>query len=77
MSDERAKGRGGPGRGQGRKPLNKVAREKLNVRIDHDLRTLITWHANAREQTVTESVNQLLAEALRTKEVDAEAQEVL
>ena len=74
---ERAKGRGGPGRGQGRKPRNKIARDKLNVRLDPDLRILVQWHANAREQTVTESVNQLLAEALHSKEVDAEAQEVL
>ena len=64
--------RGVPNPGAGRKPISPAGRRAaVHVTFDPDLRRLVQWHAAARGNTFSESVNVLLAEALTTHEVEA------
>ena len=78
MTEQRKRGRppGGDNPNAGRKPKGATARVETTITLDPDIKLLVQWHANARGNSLSESVNILLGEALRNHTVDHDAQEV-
>lgn len=56
-------------------PKGSARRSEHTITIDPDLALLVQWHANARGNSLSESINILIGEALRNHEVDVEAKE--
>lgn len=76
MIEKRKPGRPRGTLGGGPKLRGTAKRIDTTITLDPDLRILVQWHATARGNSVSESVNILLGEALRHHTVDTEAQEV-
>lgn len=78
MTDTQRTAKGGARVGSGRKALPPgVKRKRHTITLDPALTLLVQWHASARGQSVSESVNQLIGEAIhQLHEIDAEKQEV-
>ena len=64
------------GKGTGRKTIGATKRTSHTITIAPDLLLLVRGHAKARGQSLSESINMLLHEALRQHEYDADNGEV-
>ena len=61
----------------GGRPLKGAARRKeKSINFDPAILALVEGHARARMQSISESVNMLLLEALRNHEYDSDNKEV-
>lgn len=67
---------GTPNPNAGRPRKGSRRRSEHTITLDPDLALLVQGHANARNNSFSESINTLLGEALRNHEIDAEAKEV-
>lgn len=61
---------GQPNPNAGRKPKGSARRTEHTITLDPDLLPLVQGHANARGNSLSESINILLGEALRNHEYD-------
>ena len=75
---KRKRGRppGIPNPGTGRPPIGATRRTSHTITIAPDLLPLVQGHAKARGQSLSESINMLLHEALRQHEYDPDNGEV-
>ena len=75
---KRKRGRppGTPNPGTGRKTIGATKRTSHTITIAPDLLPLVRGHAKARGQSLSESINMLLYEALRQHEYDPDNGEV-
>lgn len=78
MEAKRKRGRppGIPNPGTGRKSIGDKPRTSHTITIAPDLLPLVKGHAEARGQSLSESINMLLHEALRQHEFDSDNGEV-
>jgi hypothetical protein len=68
--------KGIPNPNGGRKPKGASRRTEHTITLDPTILLLVQGHAKARGDSLSESVNTLLGEALRHHEVDKETGEV-